>query len=141
MGNAKDATPRGTMVELEGHLYRLKGECAELEQTLRAITAQLMPVWSTRKAIKASIDETYDHDQRGLIIPRSGDPHRRAALIAELDEMNANPKIIALTREHRIISKTVGTWKREIAKVETAISREVKRREAAQAALLEASKA
>jgi hypothetical protein len=125
------------MVELEGHLYRLKGECAELEQTLRALTAQLMPTWSARKAIKAHIDETYDHDQRGLIIPRSGDSHRRTVLIAELDEMNANPKIISLTREHRIVGKTVGIWEREIAKVETAISREVKRA-AKEAAMREA---
>jgi hypothetical protein len=116
-----------SLPELEGHFYRLKAEHAELEQSLEAITAQLMPVWSARKEIKADIIRTYDLGPRGLPLPKSGDARARAALIARLDEINADPRTLALTREHRIVQKTVEIWKREIAKVETAISREVKR--------------
>jgi len=115
-----------SLTELEGHFYRLRTECAELEQKLAAVVEALMPVWSARREIKAAIVDTHDLDPRGLPVPRSGDARRRAVLTAQLDEINLDPKVVPLTREHRILQQTVNTWKREITKVEGLMARAAK---------------
>jgi septal ring factor EnvC (AmiA/AmiB activator) len=116
-----------TIDELKRHLVRLNQKCAELEQKLEGTAQALIPTWSARKAIKSLISDTFNRDARGLIIAKSGNASRRAELIAQLDEINFNPEIQALIREHRILEQTVSRWKTEIKRVQNAIAQAVKK--------------